>query len=106
MATKGTFTPSTLLLLLTIQQIQHFRAHLRHFLHMPAFHYTVIGMVMFDLLVVFIDLVVSLLNLPCYTDAQREQFRALGVNDPPEPPSCILHDSNGLTAATWFLWAI
>jgi hypothetical protein len=63
-------------------------------------------MVMFDLLVVFVDLVVSLLNLPCYTPEQREQFLALGVADPPEPPSCILHESSGLTAGNWFLWSV
>jgi hypothetical protein len=63
-------------------------------------------MVMFDLIVVFIDLVISLLNLPCYTPEQLEQFRALGIEDPPESTSCILHESTALTNGDWFLWSV
>jgi hypothetical protein len=89
-----------------VHKINHFRAHLRHILHVPAFHYTIIGMVMFDLIVVFIDVVISLLNLPCFTDVQLEKFRELGVDDPPESTSCILHESNALIGADWFLWGL
>jgi len=89
-----------------LDDINHFRAHLRHFLHVPEFHYTIIGMVMFDLVVVFIDLVISLLNLPCFTESQLEQFRQLGIDNPPESPNCILHESNALIGGDWFLWSL
>jgi len=88
-------------------KVNHFRAHLRHLLHIPVFHYTIIGMVMFDLVIVFIDLVISLLNLPCFTEDQLEKFRELGLTeDPPESPNCILHESNALKGGEWFLWGL
>jgi hypothetical protein len=89
-----------------LHKINHFRAHLRHLLHVPRFHYTVIGMVMFDLIVVFIDLVLSLLNLPCFTEDQLAKFRVIGLNNPPESANCILHESSALTGADWFLWSL
>jgi hypothetical protein len=63
-------------------------------------------MVIFSLIIVFVDMVISLLNLPCFSDEQLEKFRQLGVDDPPESTICILHDSLGLQVSDWFLWGI
>lgn len=87
-------------------KIHHIRAEMRHFLHIPAFHYTIICLVIFDLIVVFIDLVLSLLNLPCYTELQLAYFEEHGLVDVPESSSCKLKESAALTGGEWFLWAL
>jgi hypothetical protein len=74
-------------------------------LHVPSFHYTVIGLVILDLVIVFIDLVVSLLNLPCLTDEQREWFEEHQIEELPPTPNCKLPDSSALEGGEWFLWA-
>ncbi|TFK34988.1 hypothetical protein BDQ12DRAFT_688853 [Crucibulum laeve] len=88
------------------KKFSHFRAHLRHSLHVTAFHYTVIGLVIFDLVIVFIDLVLSMLSLSCYTEEQKARFEELGLEDVPEPSSCLLHESTALNNGEWFLWAV
>ncbi|KAJ7573651.1 hypothetical protein C8J56DRAFT_981802 [Mycena floridula] len=88
------------------KKVSHVRAELRHFLHIPAFHYTIIGMVLLDLLVVFVELVLALLNLPCYTEAQKEFFEEHGIDDIPRPANCKLEESTALTNADWFLWSV
>ena len=81
------------------------RAHLRHTLHAPAFHYTVIGLVILDLVIVFIDLVVSLLNLPCLTEEQLQWFEEHNIDELPPTPNCKLAESPALEGGEWFLWA-
>ena len=70
------------------------------------YHYTIIGLVIFDLLVVFIDLVLSILTLSCYSETQLAIFEKSGLYDMPEPPTCLLHESSALADGEWFLWAI
>lgn len=89
-------------------KVGHYRAVLRHLLHLPAFHITIICMVLTDLVIVFIELTLTLLNLPCYTDAQLEGFAELGIPEDrlPPPEGCQLHESSALEKGDTALWAI
>lgn len=70
------------------------------------FHYTIIGLVLLDLLIVFIELILSLLSLPCYTEEQKLYFSEHGLMDLPVPTNCKLPESHGTETADWFLWAL
>ncbi|EJT97927.1 hypothetical protein DACRYDRAFT_24849 [Dacryopinax primogenitus] len=98
---KASHAPSTFM-----GKVQHFRHHMRHWLHNDKFHYTIIGLVILDLIAVFLDLTLSLLTLSCYTDDQLDFFASHGILNPPESLSCVLHESTALTGADWFLWAL
>ncbi|KIY50227.1 hypothetical protein FISHEDRAFT_71839 [Fistulina hepatica ATCC 64428] len=88
-----------------LEKINHVRAKTRHILHVPKFHYTIIGLVILDLVIVFVDLVISLLQAPCFSDEQLESFKESGIN-PPENSGCVLPDSTSVTDAEWVLWAL
>jgi hypothetical protein len=79
---------------------------LRSMLEMPRYHKTVIGLVIADLVVIFIDLILSMLNLPCYTEAQIEWFAAQGLTHLAPAASCLLNDSAGVQKGDWLLWAL
>ncbi|KZO95024.1 hypothetical protein CALVIDRAFT_538501 [Calocera viscosa TUFC12733] len=89
-----------------VGKVEHFRHHLRHWLHNDKFHYTIIGLVILDLVAVFLDLTLSLLTLACFTDDQLAYFLSFGITNAPESPSCVLHESTALNGADWFLWAL
>lgn len=79
---------------------------MRERLHEPRYHKTLIGLVIFDLVIIFIDLIISMLNLSCYTDKQLEQFKEEGIPHIAEPDTCLLHHSPSVVAGEWFLWGM
>lgn len=89
-----------------VLQVQTVRRRIRILTEKTRYHYTIIGLVIFDLLVVFIDLVISILTLSCYSENQLDVFEESGLYDVPEPTTCLLHESSALVDGEWFLWAI
>jgi hypothetical protein len=73
---------------------------------LPKFHYAIIGLVILDMVIVFVDLVVSLLSLPCPTDAQLEFFKEHGLDELPSYPRCKLRETPSLEAGEWALWSL
>jgi hypothetical protein len=94
------------LIFLGISQDSRWRARLGHFLHQPKFHYGIIGLVIFDMVVVFIDLVLSLLSLPCLTEEQLEWFHEHHIGELPPTPNCKLPETPALIAVEWFLFSL
>lgn len=63
-------------------------------------------MVLLDLLVVFIELIIALLNLSCFTEEQKLYFAQHGIVELPLPASCKLQETNASDDAEWFLWLL
>ncbi len=64
-------------------QVGQARRRIRIITEKPKYHYTIITLVIVDLVVAFIDLVLSLLNLSCYSEEQKEIFAHLGEENVP-----------------------
>ncbi|KAJ7849175.1 hypothetical protein B0H13DRAFT_2361452 [Mycena leptocephala] len=88
------------------RKIVHWRGRLGNILESTKFHYVIISMVLLDLLVVFIELIIALLNLPCFTEEQKLYFAQHGIVELPLPANCKLQETNASDDAERFLWSL
>ncbi|UJR34902.1 hypothetical protein I4U23_027680 [Adineta vaga] len=75
------------------------RRRLAHILLLPKFHYSIIVLVIIDLIVVLIDLVLAQLSSPCLTDTEMLIYNTTNQRD-----SCLLPYSLSLSRGELFLF--
>ncbi|CAF1187502.1 unnamed protein product [Adineta steineri] len=79
--------------------IQIARRQLAHYLVLPKFHYSIIVLVVIDLIVVLVDLVLAQLSSPCLTDQELIEYNTTLQRD-----TCLLPYSVALSRAELFLF--
>ncbi|CAF3854125.1 unnamed protein product [Rotaria sordida] len=81
-----------------LRRIQQSRRFILHIFNKPAFHYTIIILIIVDLIDVFIDLVFALLSSPCLAEDEMELY-----NTTIQRSECLLYRSSALIGGEHFL---
>ena len=81
------------------QYFQFLRQRLNYFLLQRGFHYSIIILVLIDLVVVLVDLVLAQLSSPCFTAAEMSEYNISNQRD-----TCFLPPSSDLRNGELFLF--
>ncbi|CAF1147580.1 unnamed protein product [Rotaria sordida] len=84
-----------------LRRIQQSRRFILHIFNKPAFHYTIIILIIVDLIDVFIDLVFALLSSPCLAEDEMELY-----NTTIQRSECLLYRSSALIGGEHFLYYV
>ncbi|CAF1276142.1 unnamed protein product [Didymodactylos carnosus] len=79
--------------------VRQSRRRLANFVQQPKFHYTIIILIIVDLMIVFVDLVLAQLSLPCLSDEEMELYNTTEQRD-----ECLLETSIDLQRGELFLY--
>ncbi|CAF1053488.1 unnamed protein product [Adineta ricciae] len=81
--------------------IKKSRKFIVHLMEQPTFHYAIIVLIILDLIIVFVELIIAQLSLPCLTDDELEKY-----NVTEQRSECLLSPSTSTENAETALYYV